>query len=54
MKVRRTNYMAPRVLDKREDAVASWFPFGGKGGAKHQKGHAKRKGDSVGIALCSN
>ena len=24
--------------------------FGGKGGAKHQKWHARREGDSVGIA----
>ena len=25
-------------------------PFGGKGGAKHQKGHARRERDNVGTA----
>ena len=30
--------------------LASWFPLWGERWCKHQKGHAKRKKDNVGIA----
>ena len=36
---------------KWEEALETGFPpFGGKGGAKHQKGHAKREIDCVGLS----
>ena len=37
-----------RTLERKP--LVSWFPLWGEGGAQHQKGHARREKDSVGIA----
>ena len=49
MIVRRTTYKAPRVLHKREEAVALYLPIGG--GAAGRGGSSSGKKNNVGMAL---